>query len=211
MSEMIMNLVPNMNMEFVDLGLSVKWASCNLGASKPEEVGDYYAWGEIETKRVFSWEKYKFSNGSGRLITKYCDLREQGYNGFTDGLDTLELVDDVAYVKLKGNWRMPTLSEIKELLRFCTWKPVTVKSVNGYRVLGMKEGFTDQNIFLPATGYIDNDVVNSPIWFGAYWSSSVVKDYPIGAHFLYLNDEFKGYSEYYRRCGQAIRPVYSGR
>lgn len=198
---------PYTNIEFVDLGLSVKWASCNLGATRPEEVGDYYAWGEIETKSVFSWETYKYSKGSGRLITKYCDLRGHGYNGFADGLDNLELDDDVAHVKLNGNWRMPTLSEIKELLRLCTWKPITVKGVNGYRVSGIKEGFTDHNIFLPATGYIDNDVVNNPVWLGAYWSSSVVKDYPIGAHFLYLNDEFKGYSEYYRRCGQAIRPV----
>lgn len=209
MSELIKNSNPYTNMDFVDLGLSVKWASCNLGATKPEEVGDYYAWGEIETKSVFSWETYKYSKGSGRLITKYCDLRGHGYNGFADGLDNLELDDDVAHVKLKGNWRMPTLSEIKELLRSCTWKPITVKGVNGYRVSGMKEGFADHNIFLPATGYIDNDVVNNPVWLGAYWSSSVVKDYPIGAHFLYLNDEFKGYSEYYRRCGQAIRPVCS--
>ena len=70
MSELIKNSNPYTNMDFVDLGLSVKWASCNLGATKPEEVGDYYAWGEIETKSVFSWETYKYSNGSGRLITK---------------------------------------------------------------------------------------------------------------------------------------------
>ena len=102
--------------EFVDLGLSVKWATCNVGADRPEDAGDLYSWGETETKR--SPLTYKFSDGQGGL-TKYDG---------TDGKSVLDPEDDVAHVKWGGTWRMPTSDEISELIENCTW---TWASVNG--------------------------------------------------------------------------------
>ena len=68
--------------EYVDLGLSVNWATFNVGATKPEEFGDYYAWGETEPKTDYSWETYKWCNGSETTLTKYCNNSEYGYNGY---------------------------------------------------------------------------------------------------------------------------------
>ena len=104
------------NSDYVDLGLSVKWATRNVGAAGPEGIGGYYSWGETETKR--SPLTYKFSDGQGGL-TKYDG---------TDGKSVLDPEDDVAHVKWGGTWRMPTSDEISELIENCTW---TWASVNG--------------------------------------------------------------------------------
>ena len=109
----------------VDLGLSVKWAWFNLGASLPEEYGDYYAWGETEPyyssldpltwkdgkEAGYYWLSYKWCMGSGDTMTKYCteSTYTYGYNGFTDGKTVLNLEDDAAHVNLGGKWRMPTI------------------------------------------------------------------------------------------------------
>ena len=95
----------------IDLGLSVKWASCNVGATAPEGYGDYYAWGETDTKSDYSWSTYIWCNGSGRTLTKYCT--DSSY-GNVDNKITLDSDDDVAHVEWGGSWRMPTLDEIKE-------------------------------------------------------------------------------------------------
>ena len=91
--------------EAVDLGLSVKWASCNVGATTPEDCGDYYAWGEIEEKENYDWSTYKWCNGSYDTQTKYCTNSSYGT---VDNKTTLDLEDDVAHVKWGGSWRMPT-------------------------------------------------------------------------------------------------------
>lgn len=104
--------------EWIDLGLSVKWATCNVGASKPEDYGDYYAWGETTTKSDYDWDTYKWCKGTYDTMTKYCT---DSYYGTVDNRTTLTSSDDVATVKWGSKWRMPTKEEMKELDEDCTW------------------------------------------------------------------------------------------
>ena len=106
---------------WVDLGLpsSIKWASCNVGAEKPEDYGNYYAWGEVLPKEDYSWATYKYANGTywyDPKLTKYCNDASKGDDGFTDNKTTLEPEDDAAYFNWGGSWRMPTYAEWDELL-----------------------------------------------------------------------------------------------
>ena len=190
--------------EYVDLGLSVNWATCNVGADKPEEYGDYYAWGETETKSTYDWSTYKYCNGAMKTMTKYCNDISQGNEGFTDNKVTLELADDVSHVKWGGNWRMPTDAEFKELLDNCTWTWTSQNGIDGYKVTSNKTGYTDCSIFLPATGRI-SDIgphgVGSSLF---YWSGSVDEYFCSGAKFLagtYTSDLPRSH-------GYSIRPVY---
>ena len=119
--------------EYVDLGLSVKWATCNIGADKPEDYGDYYAWGELSPKESYTWENYRFGVGGDlpfeRKLSKYNTDRKRGP---VDNKTTLDRVDDVANVRWGGSWRIPTLEEWTELRQNCTW---TVDSINGVKGL----------------------------------------------------------------------------
>ena len=137
--------------EYVDLGLSVNWATCNVGASSPEEYGDYFAWGETETKSEYTWATYKYCKGSENTLTKYCDDSNYGNNGFEDNIITLLPEDDVAHVKWGGKWRMPTEAEFNELIYSCDWAWTTQNGVMGYKVTSKKTGYTGCSIFLPAT------------------------------------------------------------
>ncbi len=129
----------------IDLGLSVKWASWNVGATSPEEYGNHYAWGETENKDFYEWDTYKWCNGSENSITKYCSHKEYGK---VDNLTTLEPQDDVAHVKWGGKWRMPTIKEFEELIKNCNWESVTIKGIRGFKVTGPN----GNNIFLPEAG-----------------------------------------------------------
>ena len=110
--------------EYVDLGLpsGLKWATCNVGASSPEDYGDYYAWGETETKSTYNWSTYKWCNGSSSTLTKYCT---DSSRGTVDDKTTLDLEDDVAHVKWGGDWRMPTRQNYSELIYNCIWEWTT--------------------------------------------------------------------------------------
>lgn len=122
--------------QVVDLGLSVYWASCNLGAESPEEFGNYYAWGETSPKSKYSKENYSFYNSS---TDNYIDIG--------DNISGTEY--DAATVNIGSDWRMPTKEQLQELLDNCTWEWTQVKEVNGYRITG-KNG---KSIFIPSTGY----------------------------------------------------------
>ena len=192
--------------EYVDLGLSVNWATHNVGAGKfVEDYGDYYAWGETETKSEYTWGTYKYSNSVG-FITKYCVNGVDGYNGFIDNKTTLAPEDDAAHVKWGDNWRMPTKEDFEELISNCSWKSVRNRKVWGYKVTSLKEGYTDHSIFLPAIGY---RVASSPYsgGYGCYWSSSLNTTNPECAWLidLYSNKFFLEEDERY--YGFAIRPV----
>ena len=147
--------------DYVDLGLSVKWATCNVGATTPEEYGDYFAWGETEAKQNFSWEIYKWCNGTKSTITKY---------NATDGLTTLLPEDDAAHVNWGGQWRMPTKEELTELREQCTWKWVTINGIKGNKVTGPN----GNSIFLPAGGSYNtfDDQLNSAGVHGWIYSST---------------------------------------
>ena len=186
--------------EAVDLGLSVKWATHNVGASKPEEYGGYYAWGETEVKENYTWETYKWCNGSYDTMTKYCT---NSNSGTVDNKTVLDPEDDVAHVKWGGSWRMPTMAEQDELRTKCIWQWTTLNGVNGYKVTGPN----GNSIFLPAAGYrSDSDVVLRGD-FGSYWSDSLSSE---GCHYadeLSFSDErFMCYFGN-RYIGHSVRPV----
>ena len=204
----------------VDLGLpsGLKWASFNLGATKPEEYGDYYAWGETEPyyscldpliwkegkETGFEWTSYKWCMGSERTLTKYCTVSSYGYNGFTDNKTVLDLEDDAAYVNLGDSWRMPTDDEWTELRTQCSWIWTTLNGVNGYKVIGP----TGNSIFLSATGVRFGTYSSDEGFDGEYWSSSLLTEYPIGAWDVSFISEVVNREKYIRISGRAIRPVY---
>ena len=171
--------------EAVDLGLSVKWASFNIGASAPEEYGDYFAWGEVETKEVYNWSTYKWVKEGGdswKDVNKYtyADGLKNGTNWYYgntfvgDNNKELDDEDDVAVQLLGGDWQMPTFEEWQELIDNCTWTWTTENGVNGYKVTSKKEGYTDKSIFLPAAGSRDDaDFYDAAGSYGGYWSRSI--------------------------------------
>jgi hypothetical protein len=189
------------NHEYVDLGLSVKWATCNVGASKPEEYGDYFAWGETEPKSTYDLGTYKYCNGSPTSLTKYCT---DSYYGTVDNKTQLELSDDAARANLGGSWRMPTDAELTELREQCTWTWTTQNGVNGYKVTSKSNG---NSIFLPAAGYRHVSSLHDAGSDGRYWSSSLSTDAPGCAWYVYLLSVYVYRGYYDRYEGFSVRPV----
>ena len=192
----------------VDLGLSVKWASCNIGAKNQEDTGYYYSWGETETKNEYWWSTYKYYNGSSDKLTKYCNNSEYGYDGFTDSNTILDPEDDIAHVKWGGNWRMPTIDEIKELLDNCTWDWTEQNGVEGYIVTSKIKGCEGNSIFIPVTGYRrGNEIKNDD--YAYYWTSSLYTNNPEYAYNLPFGENSHNWNCGYRYAGCPIRPVES--
>ena len=189
--------------EWVDLGLSVKWATCNVGATKPESYGYYYAWGEIFTKRNYNWNTYKWCNGSFDTQTKYCTQSRYSYVT-VDNKIQLELADDAARVNWGGQWRMPTDAEWTELRTKCTWTWTTRNGVKGYMV---KSNINGNSIFLPAAGYRNSNVFGSVGYYGYYWSSSLDPDYPFNSWYMHFNLDGVYRYNFNRYCGLSVRPV----
>lgn len=154
------------NVQAVDLGLpsGLKWANMNVGATSMTDYGDYFAWGETEGynsgKTTFTKENYKFYKTESTVdadgfdityygYTKYVPSKysDKGFKGFYDDKTELDLEDDAAHANWGGNWRMPTIFEVKELLNNCSWVWVRLNGVNGYKVSGTNGNY----IFLPAS------------------------------------------------------------
>ena len=188
--------------EYVDLGLSVKWATCNVGANSPEEYGNYYAWGEVESNTVYSWSTYKY--WEEKTLTKYCTESSMGKDGFVDNKSILDPEDDVATMNWGGSWRMATKAEQDELYNSCTWNWTTQNGVNGYKVTGLN----GNSIFLPAAGYMYDGVLSNDGSGGYYWSSSLY-GFPYFAYFVKFYSSSVDCSEFYDRYyGRSVRPVY---
>lgn len=176
--------------EYVDLGLSVKWATHNLGAEKPEDFGNNYAWGEVETKDTYDWSNYKWCNGgepiynSSRKLTKYCTTSSYGN---VDNKTTLEIADDAANANLGGNWRMPTSAEVDELISECEW----IWQEGGYLVVSK---VNSKSIFIPSASVC-----------AKYWTSdySGYKD----SYILYVSPSNYYKTDNSREKGLLIRPV----
>ena len=185
----------------VNLGLSVKWASWNVGAESPEDYGSYYAWGETEEKDDYSWSTYKWCDGSYDTQTKYCTDSDYG---IVDNKTVLDSWDDVAHVKWGGGWRMPTLDEIKELCNKCSWAWTSVNGVNGQKVTGPN----GNSIFLPAAGCRGGSGGYRRGSYGYYWSGTLNEDYGYYAYYLLFRSG-GGYWDYWgdRNDGYAVRPV----
>lgn len=192
--------------EYVDLGLSVKWATCNIGATKPEEYGEYFAWGETESSSRYQWANYKWSKMSSTntdvSLTKY---NIDGGYGTVDNKITLDQSDDVASVNLGDNWRIPTDTEMTELLEQCIWTWTTYNGVNGYNVTSKNNG---NSIFLPAAGLGGYNGLQQVGNTGFYWSSSLYTDNPKAAYCLYFESDDVPERANIPRCdGTPIRPV----
>ena len=195
---------------YVDLGLpsGTLWATCNIGANKPEDYGDYFAWGETTTKSTYNWSTYQYCNGSNNTLTKYCNSYSYGYNGFTDNLTTLLPEDDAAIVNWDNEWRMPTKEEFQELYNNTTVTWTTQNGVNGRR-------FTASNgnsLFLPAAGYRYYSSLSYAGSSGVYWSSSLTTEGPNNAWTLYFGSDTQDIYDVYgsnRDYGHSVRPVRS--
>lgn len=196
--------VNNNGHKYVDLGLpsGALWATCNVGASSPEEAGGYYAWGEIEKKDSYSWENYKWCDGTAPTatnmsLTKYCD---RGGYGTMDGKISLELEDDVAHVKWGGSWHIPTEAEILELINNCEHEWTTVNNVGGMTF----RGANGNSIFIPAAGSGEE---------GEYWSTTLGNHSRTIPYFNFYKNTIDLYEgELYntqRYRGFTIRPVLS--
>ena len=187
--------------EYVDLGLSVKWATMNVGANAPEEYGDYFAWGETNSKTDYSWENYKWCNGSETTMTKYCTDSDYGT---VDNRTTLELSDDAARANWGGTWRIPTRDEFTELRTKCTWEWTSLNGVNGRKVTGPN----GNSIFLPAAGYRDDSSLDNAGSSGSYWSSSLSTDDPLYGWYLYFLRSSDFNMDYHSRFdGRSVRAV----
>ena len=199
------NIVPDapVSIEYVDLGLSVKWATCNLGATKPEESGNYYSWGETSIIDCISSHDYKWSEEAEASFTKYCTDSEYG---IVDNKTTLDLEDDAAYVALGGNWRMPTKAEFNELLNNCKWTWTVVEGVFGYRVSSYRNG---NSIFIPVVGVKTGYGTSGEGYISSYWSSTLASKSDQAMRLMVLNDPQLGVVQYARWIGCPIRPVYA--
>lgn len=185
--------------EAVDLGLpsGLKWAIFNVGATKPEEYGGYFAWGETEPKSHYNWSTYKWCNGSKYSITKY---NINARYGTVDNKTILDPEDDAAHVNWGGSWRMPTYEEWTELKTLCTWTWTSQNGVNGRKVTGPN----GNSIFLPAAGSGPNYAGS----YGYYWSSSRCSSSHAYNAYYGSGDSYKLDGYYSERCiGFPVRPV----
>lgn len=156
-----------MSTEYVDLGLSVKWATCNLGASNPWEYGNYYAWGETKPKSEYTVANYTYKNNNP---------------------NTLPLTDDAASVNLGNLWHTPTRDEFQELIDKCKRYKTTLNGTIGYRFVGPN----GNSIFLPAAGAESPDTTyNEKNKYGFYWTSS------LGQSFNFIHNEMFNFPYYY--------------
>ena len=172
------------------------WADCNLGADMWWEPGDYYAWGEIETKSVFNWETYSF-----------CDFEAKKFTKYTDSWQKLSLEDDVAYVKLYHQWRLPTYNEWQNLKNKCNWEWIDWGDGDaGYEVSDKNDEFTF--IYLPAAGYYDDSSFEKYAETGVYWASCLDFDTQDGSSIYFTSKEVK-MAGLLRGYGFSIRPVWN--
>ena len=202
--------------DMVDLGLSVKWATCNLGAKSPEEYGGYYQWAgtqDVTSTSIYldlSNCPYHTGSNSHTGWAKYIPSDKPSYwsgVGSPDNKTVLGPEDDVAHVKLGGKWRMPTDGEFKELINNCQCEWMKYKGVKGSKFTSKKTGYTDKWIFLPAAGSRYNDRLDDVGSSGIYWSSSLDTDYPYYAYLFYFYSYRVGTDYSYRSGGISVRPV----
>ena len=187
------------NHEWVDLGLSVKWATCNVGASSPEEYGNYYAWGETEPKDYYSDE----------TITFGLNISELESHGYIDNEGNLTSSYDAATANWGKEWRMPTEDEVKELIEKGVWTWQYLNGVKGYKVTGP----SGNSIFLPPAGYLGWGWSEGVGRYGQYWSSTaseiknVYGKISYDGSLLSFGDDYYHNGSDFRYYGMSVRPV----
>ena len=210
---------------WVDLGLpsGLLWANCNIGATAPEDFGDYFAWGEIWPKSEYTWDTYLYGYETRQWVssyvgwtvsyhlTKYCNQSNYGENGYSDNYITLLPEDDAAIVNWGDGARMPRADEWTELLNNTTNQWTMRNGVNG-RLFTASNG---NSIFLPAAGCITTGHQEVNSWC-RYWSSTLDLGKPCYAECLSANENdcrISGGDNNWRRArhdGNTIRPVKPG-
>ncbi len=171
--------------KYVDLGLSVKWATCNVGTSSPSKYGNYYAWGEKKTK-----SKYTEENS----VTYWYDI---------DNIAG-DPQYDVATAKWGGTWRLPTVDEMEELIDKCKWEWITYEGKKGYKVIGPNGNY----IFLPAAGWRGEKLLRNAGELGSYWTATPRdNDTSFASHLYFDSDEISVDWPSYRSAGLSVRPV----
>lgn len=178
--------------KFVDLGLpsGLKWATCNVGAAGPEYNGEFFAWGETESRKEFTDKSYSHFRGF-----------MQGYTDLGNNIGASKY--DAATKKWGGTWRLPTIDDFDELLNNCVWEMTVVDNRNGYKITGK----TGNSIFLPVAGYRNGKTHYCEGKNGHYWSASPDDTHTGCAFYLYLTGENKRVSWGSRGYGRCIRPV----
>lgn len=188
-------LKPTPEQLYVDLGLpsGIKWAKCNLGANSPEEPGGYYSWGETKTKDEYSWATYPdATDGRGYAFAKYY---------IEGGKTVLDPEDDAVRVIMGGDWRMPTLAEITELMDNCVAIGATLKGVEGVKMVSKKNG---KSIFIPTIGYY----FEKDFYSGSYiWATDICETSNWYAYAIGFSSGYAYITSYYRIAGCNIRPV----
>lgn len=184
----------------VDLGLpsGTQWAKCNMGANSPEELGEYYAWGETSTKATFSWKSYKYSGNTSNSLTKYCTKSNYGK---VDNKTQLEPADDKAKADNGNDWSIPSKEDWEELMTYCNWEWKN----NGVLVSSKKNSI--KSIWLPAAGYYSGYDCYDKGSECHYWSSTLDTYCPDDAWYMNANSGKTSMSSYYRYQGRSIRPV----
>ena len=202
---------PSPEVDYVDLGLSVKWAKCNLGVSKPEEYGDYYGWGCTEpyaTGDDVDWTLYFTKLGGSGTDWSACGTDKDPLKDYVypNSKSIAGTKWDAARKKLGGTWRMPTTAEQQELMNTdnCDWQWTTENGVNGYKVTSKKN---DNFIFLPAAGYRSGTSLYDAGSDGYYWSSSPLPYSSDSAYLMYFNSSSYDWNYGSRSYGFPVRPV----
>lgn len=190
--------------EAVDLGLSVKWSSTNLGAMSPEDYGEHFAWGEVIPKNFYGFNFYQWSDDTYTIMTKYNTSDTYGPVDGKAELKDYDYEDDAARQALGGQWRIPTHAECDELLNGCTWIWTTQNGVNGRLVTSNVNG---NSIFLPAAGFWIDDDFRYAGALGIYWSSYVRTDKPGYAWTFSFDPDDVGLYTDLRYHGYTVRPV----
>ena len=192
--------------EWVDLGLSVKWATMNVGATSPSDYGSYFAWGETSPKSSYEWENLKYRT-SGDLYdnVKFSKYVTESKYGTIDNKTVLDLSDDAARANWGGSWRMPTIAEFLELIDKCTWTWTKVNGKSGYKVVSKSNG---NSIFLPAAGWRIDTSLSYAGSCGYYWSSSLSESGSLDARCLDFNSGGHSADNDGRYDGYSVRPVF---
>lgn len=188
--------------EAIDLGLSVLWLGCNLGASSPEESGDYYAWGETTIKDHYN--EYNYVWGEDWYLMKKYNSRAD--RGTVDNKSILDSDDDVVHKTMGGYWRIPTYEEMAELVENCIMVRKRSKGIWGYEFTSKLNG---KQLFFPQSGFwLSCAEPNNVGEIGYYWTSSLETEYPNLAYYLRIEKDHEPISSAHRCSGMTIRPVW---
>ena len=198
--------------DYVDLGLpsGTLWATCNVGASNPEDYGDYFSWGETTgyngEKTNYSWSTYKWCRGSNNTMTKYCTQGDYGYEGFSDNKTELDLDDDAAYVNWGASWRMPSKEQFEELISYenTTTEWIAQNGVIGQKITSVTNG---NSIFLPAAGFRNNSSLYNAGSYCYCLSRTLDDGYPNCAYYLSSAVNLPCVAGSARYDGRSVRPV----